>query len=191
MNKQKKQMILLGVILLMVIICFAVICMIPEKEEEDAVISYEVTSFEEDEIQKITFTNTNGTFSFVKDEDEWLYESDKSLDIDESIIQNMLKKLAKYSSENKITDVTDMSAYGLDDPHKKMLISDGTNSVTFLIGEYNNITYTYYMCLEDDPSTIYTMASSDLSIFDKTLEDMIIEPEEESSAEEETETLQE
>lgn len=181
MNKQKKQMIILGVVLLIVVVCFAVICMIPETEEEIQAESYQLTSFEEDAIQKLTFTNIEGTYSFVKNEEEWLYDSDKSLNIDESIINSMISKLANYSSENKITEVTDLSAYGLDAPSKKLLISDGDNSVTFLVGSYNDITYTYYMCLEDEMSTVYTMTSSDLSIFDKTIEDMIVEPEEETA----------
>lgn len=180
MKKQKKQMLFSCLIMLMVLICFVIICLIPKNQEEEEKIVYDVTSFDSNQINKLTFTNEAGTFSFRKVGEDWSYEADETLDIDESKIEDMIQKLAKYQSENKITDVTDLISYGLHEPDKKMLISDGENSVTFLVGSYNNITYTYYMCLESAPDTVFTMSSADLSLFDQTIEDLIVETEETS-----------
>lgn len=178
MEKQKKQLLLLVGVLFLVIMAWFGVSLIPEEDESQETISYQVSDLEEDAVTKLTYTNESGTFSFSKEGEEWLYEADKSVDIEESTIENMIGKLASYASENQITGVEDISIYGLNEPKYTILLSDGTNAYTMLVGDYNATTYTYYMCLEDDQSTVYTVQSSDVAVYGNVLEDLIAEEEE-------------
>lgn len=185
MEKQKKQLLLLMGVLLLVVVAWFGVSLIPEEDETQETMSYQVSDLEEDAVTKLTYTNEEGTFSFTKEGEEWIYEADKSVDIEESTIENMIGKLASYASENQITEVEDASIYGLNEPQYTILLSDGTTSYTMLVGEYNATTYTYYMCLESDPATVYTVQSSDVVVYGNVLEDLIAE--EETTQTEETE----
>lgn len=182
MKKQKKQLLLLTGILIVAVALWFVVDYIPQQTQEEEE-SYQVTNFDNDEIIRLTYTNESGTYSFTRKEEEWQYEEDKSVDIEESVITNMIGKLSSYDSENRITGVEDLSVYGLDEPVKTILLASDTASCTFIIGDYNQTTYTYYMCLEEDTSTVYTVTSTDISVFDNTLEEVTAAPTQEETME--------
>lgn len=186
MERQKKQLLILVGALILIIMAWFGVTLIPEEEKTEEVMSYQVSDLEKDAVTKMTYTNEQGTFSFFKDGEEWLYEADRSINIEESTIENMVGKLASYASEHRITEVEDISIYGLNEPKYTILLSDGTTTYTMFIGDYNATTYTYYMCLENDLSNVYTVQSSDVTVFGNVLEDLIVE--EEETTEEESET---
>ncbi len=189
MEKQKKQLLGLLVILIVAVIAFIVVKNLPDEEEEDTTASYEVTDLNADNVTKLVYTNENGTLTLNKNGDEWTCEEDRSVDIDEDMVNTMVGKVASLTSENKIENVEDISQYGLDNPSLTILVSDGTTSYTLLIGDYNETTYTYYMCLENDKSTVYTTQSVAISSFqNNTLEDITAEAETETATETEEST---
>lgn len=177
MEKQKKQLLGLLVILIVAVIAFIVVRNLPDEEdEEDTTASYEVTNLNADDVTKLVYTNENGTLTLNKSGDEWVCEEDRSVDIDEDTVNAMVSKVAALTSENKIENVEDISQYGLDNPSLTILVSDGTISYTILVGDYNETTYTYYMCLESDKSTVYTTNSVTITGFqNNTLEDLTAE----------------
>ena len=185
MEKQKKQLLGLLVILIVAVIAFIIVKNLPEdEEEEDAAASYEVTNLNTDDVTKLVYTNENGTLTLNKNGDEWTCEEDRSVDIDEDTVNTMVGKVAALTSENRIENVEDISQYGLDNPSLTILVSDGTTSYTLLIGDYNETTYTYYMCLESDKSTVYTTQSVTISVFqNNTLEDLTAQEETENATE--------
>lgn len=189
MEKQKKQLLGLLVILIVAVIAFIVVKNLPDEEEEDTTASYEVTDLNADNVTKLVYTNENGTLTLNKNGDEWTCEEDRSVDIDEDTVNTMVGKVASLTSENKIENVEDISQYGLDNPSLTIFVSDGTTSYTLLIGDYNETTYTYYMCLGNDKSTVYTTQSVTISSFqNNTLEDITAEAETETATETEEST---
>ena len=72
----------------------------------------------------------------------------------------------------------DASIYGLTEPTMTILVSDGTTSYTVLVGDYNDVTGTQYICLENDMSTVYTTSSYTVSDFEGGIDDLIVEEEE-------------
>lgn len=189
MEKQKKQLLGLLVILIVAVIAFIVVKNLPQEEETDTTASYEVTNLNADDVTKLVYTNENGTLTLNKDGDNWICDEDRSVDIDEDKVSTMVGKVASLTSENKIENVEDIAQYGLDTPSLTILVSDGTTSYTLLIGDYNETTYTYYMCLESDKSTVYTTNSVTITSFkSNTLEDITAEEKMETETEAETET---
>ena len=180
MEKQKKQLLGLLVILIVAVIAFIVVKNLPA--------SYEVTNLNADDVTKLVYTNENGTLTLNKDGDNWICDEDRSVDIDADKVSTMVGKVASLTSENKIENVEDIAQYGLDAPSLTILVSDGTTSYTILIGDYNETTYTYYMCLESDKSTVYTTNSVTITSFkSNTLEDITAEEETETETETESE----
>lgn len=181
MNKQKKQLLLLLFALILVIVAFFLVSNMPEEEETEEAVSYTVTDLNVDNVNKLAFTNSTGTYVLTKQDDIWSYEADKTIDLDETAVSGLAKRVAAISSENRMEQVADLSVYGLDEPEIIILISDGTTSYTLLVGDYNNITYTQYICLEEDMSTVYTTTAYNVSSFESGIDDLIV-------VEEETET---
>ena len=187
MEKQKKQLIGLLVVLVVAVIAFVVISRLPGGEEAEDEESYAVTALDADAVTKLVYTNESGTVSLTKSGNDWVYEEDKGVDIDEDTVNNMVSMVASLTSENKLENVTDVSQYGLDNPILKILISDGSTSYTLFVGDYNETTYTYYLCLESDMSTVYTTQSGTISDFqNNTLAELTAEPDTQTDAETET-----
>lgn len=183
MTKQKKQLLLLALMLVLAIAVFAIVSRLPEEEETEETETYTVTDLDEEAVNKLTFTNETGTYTFSRTDDIWSYEGDKTLDIDEEKVEKMISKVAALSSENRMEEVEDLSLYGLDEPEITILVSDGTTSYTLFVGDYNDITYTQYLCLESDMKTVYTTTAYQISSFKNGIDDLIV-VEEESETEE-------
>ena len=178
MQKQKKQIIIMIVLLLLAVGGYFLATHLGEKEAAEAdtsTESYTLTDFDSANVTKLTFTNDSGTYSFVKDGENWMSETDTSIDIEESTINSMTAILAPLKSSDRIEKVEDLSQFGLDVPTKTLLVSDGTTSATILVGDLNASISKYYVCLEDDQTTVYTMDSSSVTTFDKTLEDCVVQ----------------
>lgn len=182
MKKQKKQLLILALILVLAIAAFVVVSKIPEEETAEETVTYTVTDLDAEAVNKLTFTNETGTYTFSRTDDIWSYEGDKTLDIDEEEVEKMVNKVAALSSENRMEAVEDLSLYGLDEPEITILVSDGTTSYTLFIGDYNDITYTQYLCLESDMKTVYTTTSYQISAFKKGIDDLIVVEEETENA---------
>jgi hypothetical protein len=188
MEKQRKQLIGLLIVLAVAVIALFAVSRMSDDDTQETEETYAVNEMEADSVTRLVFTNTNGTVSLSKSGEDWVCEDDKTIDIDEDEVDKLVAKVAGAISSNIIENVTDISQYGLDDPVLTIMISDGTNSSTILVGSYNSISSVYYICLESDTSTVYTTSSSIVVSFnDLTVEDLIAEPETET----ETETLTE
>jgi hypothetical protein len=187
MEKQKKQLIALLAVLVVAVVVFFGVSKISNDEEEEETITYTVNDIESDNVTRLVFTNSEGTVSLSKSGDEWICEDDKTLDIDEDEVDTLVGKVAGLTSEYKIENVTDLSQYGLDEPSTTIMISDGTNSCTILVGNYNSITSTNYICLESDMTIVYS-TDNGVNTFNKTVDDLIAEPETETETETESET---
>ena len=162
-----------------------------DEDETEEAVSYTVTDLEAENVSKLVFTNDTGTYTLTKQEDgTWTYEGDKTLDMDETAVESLISKVSALTSEDKIEQVEDVSGYGLDEPAITILVSDGINSYTLLVGDYNDVTYTYYICLENDVETVYTTTSYSISSFQNGIDSLVAEEEEttEEMSEETTQT---
>ena len=181
MKKQKKQLIILIALLVVMLLALVLVRFLPSGEEEEETVTYDVTTLDSSEVTEMSFTNENGTFSFVKNGEEWKYKEDSSLSIDGDKIDSMIDKVASYSSDNIIENVTDASVYGLENPSITIQLVTAEQTVSLDIGDYNSTAYVYYMCLADNTQTVYTIASSDISSYENTVDDFVVEEETQSA----------
>ncbi len=164
-------------------------------EEEILSFSYvyegETYAFEKIEVTaEVVESEENGEEAETAEsltETKWVSAEDPSLNLTQSRLETMAGKLANVIAQDTITDVTDLSQYGLEEPANVLHWETAENSYTYYVGEYNSFGSVYYVC-EPDSDTVYTVASSQVSGFSYSLEDLI--EEEEASASEESEESQ-
>lgn len=189
MEKQKKQLAVLLLILIAACVVFGLLSSSSKKESETVSEeeSFVVNDIEADQATKLIFTNSIGTFSLRKDAEEWVLEEDKTADIDEAQVTKLLETVAPLHSSDRIEEVEDLKLYGLDTPVRTIMVSDGEKNSTILVGDFNELTNTYYICLEEDTSTIYTTDYNTVNTFEVQEEDLIITQVEEETTEETSE----
>lgn len=192
MNKQKKQLvILIGVLAVCLLSYFGISYyndLQEQKEaEEDRKNTIYVTDFSYDEVTAFSYVYEDATYSYTKDGDNWLYDGDTTLDMEESLFTTMLYYAGCVTAEEKLTEYEELSAYGFDEPENVITLNVNGEELVLKIGAHNEMLDLYYMIVEGDNS-LYLVDDAWLTYFEKTYEDLECVPEE---TETETETLTE
>jgi hypothetical protein len=97
--------------------------------------------------------------------------------VDSDAVLASLSGVAPLKAIRTLTDITDISEYGLDEPQNTItLVSSDGSETTITIGDENENTADNYVMLNDDSSTVYTADSTildDLSdnLYDYALSD--------------------
>ena len=184
MERQKKQLAMLTVILIAAVIILIVLIKYFDKASEDASEEnhFTINNIQADKVIRFAFTNSAGTVSLTKNAQEWIYDNDSSLDMDEDKVTELIQTVAPLNSENRIEEVENLEMYGLAEPALTILVSDGEEVCTMMIGDLNEMTGTYYLCLEGKESVIYDVNPQIVSAFGTTLEDLVTAKEQTTEA---------
>lgn len=184
MERQKKQLAVLTVILIAAVIILIVLLKYFDKASEDASEEnhFTINNIQADKVIRFAFTNSAGTVSLTKNAQEWIYDNDSSLDMDEDKVTELIQTVAPLDSENRIEEVENLEMYGLAEPALTILVSDGEEVCTMMIGDLNEMTGTYYLCLEGKESVIYDVNPQIVSAFGTTLEDLVTAKEQTTEA---------
>ena len=126
-----------------------------------------------DDVIKISYQYDSMEMAFEKEDGNWVYSFDQSLEITQYYITYMVSEAANLFAVDRIEGVTDMSQYGLTDPSNTICIETVNESNIIYIGDYNEVTGVYYVCKPSD-TTVYTISSSLLSSVDYGLEDLVM-----------------
>jgi hypothetical protein len=128
-----------------------------EKSATQAALPF---SAAEDGIQSFSVVNANGTFTFVKDGDNWTLQEDPSFTLDQDTVTEKVKTIADLSVTRKLEDPDKLSAYGLDQPQVTVTVTktDG-GSYQILFGSENSQSSSYYMMYGGKEDTVYTVYS--------------------------------
>lgn len=168
MKRQKKQLITLLSFLVFLAIAYFGLKSYNDaetKKEEEASTIY-VTNFTSDEVDAFSYDYSGVTYSFTKEDSEWIFEGDASLNIDETIIHSMLAIAGNVLAQNEAAEYETLDTYGLQTPAKTISITktDGT-MIILKIGNYNEMLDGYYLII-DGIETLYVVDDSLLSTFE-------------------------
>lgn len=105
-------------------------------------------------------------------ESRWVSTADPSLNLQQSRLNTLAGKLIYIVAKSTITDVTDMSQYGLEPPANVLHWETDQKSYTYHIGDYNSFGNVYYIC-EPDSNTVYIVTSPLGTGFDYGMEDLV------------------
>lgn len=186
MKKQSGQLLILLIVLVVLAAAFFGLKQYnkvqSEKPEESTAET--IVDVAKEDVVKLTYDYEGETYSFEKADDTWYYAEDHSLALMQYLISNMLSQVAPLEAEQIIENVTDMAQYGLDEPSRTISYETENASYIFQVGNYNSVTSVYYICKPSE-NTVYAVSSGVVSIFNKTLDDLLdtVESTEETGAE--------
>lgn len=174
MKKQKVQMIILLVALVLLIGGYFFLQSYnkkqAEKEDEDKI---QVAQIDADAIQAFSYQLDGETLSFTKTDDNWSYDQNTGLHMDNDRITSMLANVTKVEADEEIDDVTDLSQYGLTDPANVITVTTADQTYTFTVGNHNATANCYYFMTDQQPDVVYTMKSGLCGSFQETADDLI------------------
>ena len=145
MRKQKVQMVVLVAVLTLLIGGYFLLQQYnkkqAEKEEEDKI---QVAEIDTDAIEAFSYQLDGETLSFTKTDDNWSYDQNTELHMDNDRIFSMHANVTKVEADEEIDDVTDLSEYGLDAPSNVITVTTADQTYTFTVGDHNATANCYY-----------------------------------------------
>lgn len=185
MKKQKRQFIILCVVL--VAFCgtfFGLKAFNKHQEEKEAQKEEDekitVTGMSADKVTEFSYQNSGEEITFVKEDDTWYYQADKSVSIKQTSITSMLSNVGTITAGQKLEAPEDISEYGFDEPQNVIRLKGTDQELTITIGMYNSMTSQYYLMVSGDDS-VYLVDSTIYTAFQKSVEDVTEEPEADAS----------
>lgn len=195
MKKQKKQLIALCILLLICIVAWVGLTkwnksQEQKKQEEEEASKVMVTDITTEDINAFSYQYNNETLSFVKEDDTWYYEADKSVSLDQNTMETLVATAAQLTAEQKIKDYEDLSEYGLETPSNTITLTTGDGTTTLLIGNKNDMLSQYYV-KTDQSDSIYLAASTVYTTYQKGIAELTVTESTEESATEQPEETEE
>lgn len=185
MKKQKRQFIILCVVL--VAFCgtfFGLKAFNKHQEEKEAQKEEDekikLTGMSADKVTEFSYQNNGEEITFVKEDDTWYYQADKSVSIKQTSITSMLSNVGTITAGQKLEAPEDISEYGFDEPQNVIRVKGADQELTITIGMYNSMTSQYYLMVSGDDS-VYLVDSTIYTAFQKSVADVTEEPETDAS----------
>ncbi len=187
MKRQKKQFLVLVILLILCIAAYAGVRIYNQKQSEkeeakEAAEKITLTDLKSDDITAFSYQYEDQTLEFVKEEDTWYYNKDKTIPIDSSKITSMLSGILSVEATDKITDYDSLSDYGLDNPSNTITVTTADGTTTLKVGSENTMLSEYYL-MKDEDQTVYLSSTSVGTSFEKSIEDLTKEPDTETETE--------
>ena len=148
MQKQRKQFVITVVILLVLVLAYIGIHLYNQKQEEkkekeEKENEITVTELDTDDVTAFSYQVSGETLSFTKDGDEWVYDQDTSLDLDEDVVNGMIEKAASLTADDSFDDYDSLADYGLDQPSNTITLTTKESTTTLYLGNQNAMTSQY------------------------------------------------
>lgn len=195
MKKQKKQLIALCILLLICIVAWVGLTkwnksQEQKKQEEEEASKVTVTDVNTEDVNAFSYQYNNETLSFVKEDDTWYYEADKSISLDQDTMETLIATTAQLTAEQEIKDYEDLSEYGLETPSNTITLTTEDGTTTLLIGNKNDMLSQYYV-KTDQSDSIYLAGSAVYTTYQKGIADLTVTESTEESATEQPEETEE
>lgn len=174
MSSRKSIPILSGVLVLFLLL-YLFLCWDPTAKQQEQ-SSYEVlTIFETDleNIVKMRVENETGSYTLVKQEEQWMVEHDASIVLIQPTVRLLSVDFAKMIVNSSVgeTGAVQLEDYGLHQPLSRATVTlqDGTEA-TFLLGAAVSGGNGYYFMQEGKPG-IYTVSNVQALALQRSLDD--------------------
>ncbi len=144
-----------------------------EEAEEEAAAGETILEVDVSALTAVTYTIDGEQVSFsLQDDGIWQKDDDETFPVDSSALLAPLDEASSLKSVRTLTEVEDISEYGLDDPQNTITLTDEDGTETVItIGDNNASTGNDYLMLNEDESTIYTVSTDLSSAFSDDLYD--------------------
>ena len=179
MQKQRRQFVITVVILLVLVLAYVGIHIYNQKQEEkkekeEKENEITVTELDTDDVTAFSYQVSGETLSFTRDGDEWVYDQDTSLDLDEDVVNGMIEKAASLTADDSFDDYDSLADYGLDQPSNTITLTTKESTTTLYLGNQNAMTSQYYL-MTGDGETVYAVDNTLSTTFSKTVDSLVKE----------------
>ncbi|MCC8051490.1 MAG: DUF4340 domain-containing protein [Clostridiales bacterium] len=144
-----------------------------EEAEEEAAAGETILEVDTSALTAVTYTIDGEQVSFsLQDDGTWQKDDDETFPVDSSALLAPLDEASALKSVRTLTEVEDISEYGLDEPQNTITLTDEDGTETVItIGDNNASTGNDYLMLNEDETTIYTVSTDLSSAFSDDLYD--------------------
>lgn len=174
MKRAKKMILMLCVLVLLLGSYFGVQQLNTTESVSETAGSFELTAKTIEDLTGLSWTKDETEYSFTYSNDTWTTNDQPSWPVLQSVVQTMADSLVELKGTRKLEAVTSLADYGLETPAFSVTASwsDGTQT-TYSMGDATPFADGYYLNLSGQDGTIYTVASSLATAFNKTQKDMV------------------
>ncbi|MCD7709577.1 MAG: DUF4340 domain-containing protein [Clostridiales bacterium] len=196
MKKQQKQFLVVAILLVICVVAYIALLAynksVENKEAEESA-DIIVAEIDPDGVTAFSFVSYEDgetlSFTLADDGSTWTYDGDPEFDVDEDEVTTLLSKLESVEAKEIVEDYGDLSDYGFDDPKNVITATTASGTTTLTIGGYNDMLSEYYLTCSDSDD-LYLISSTLYSGFNKTLDDLEAEEEDEEDTESDAEEVE-
>ena len=172
MKRYKRLMILAAVLAVACIATFA-LTRYEEKQEQIRTSDEIVLRIPTGTVQSLSWEYSGGgSLAFHKTADGWKYQDDEAFPVSEKKIMGILENFEEYGVTFVISDVTDYSQYGLDDPEAILHLATGEQSYELKMGAFSKMDEQRYIDIGD--GNVYLVKEDPIEYIDANLSSMIL-----------------
>ncbi|MBQ9289247.1 MAG: DUF4340 domain-containing protein [Clostridia bacterium] len=174
MKRSKKMILMLCALAILVGGYFGVKQLNQTESVSETAGTFDLTAKTMDDLTGLSWTKDDAVYAFTYANDTWSTTDQPAWPVQQSAVQAMADSLLGLQGTHKLEDVKNPADYGLETPAFSVTAAwkDGS-STTYNMGDATPFADGYYLSLSGQEGTIYTIASSLSSTFDKSQKDMV------------------
>ncbi len=160
MKKRKWIMPVVLLCLLALLLFLYLVLKNKNQQEEAETASAPMLEMESDSVTELSFQVDGEQADFVKEEETWVNTGDENFPVNQDKINDLVEDLTTAEADRVLTDVEELSQYGLEEPVNTVKFKDSSGTEKeMLLGSQNQGTGSYYLCFADDLSTVYVTST--------------------------------
>ena len=172
MKRSVKSLILLVVLVALVGSYGLVNKMNQQAEYAEEAGTFAMTEHAADELTGMIWTNDT-QYHFTKDDDGWANADDADFHVNQDVVSELADKLTTMEATRKLSDVEQLEDYGFAEDSFTVTAewSDGESTV-YVLGDETPFADGYYVRIDGEENTVYTMTASLSAMFAETAVDL-------------------
>lgn len=173
MKRFKKLGVLLGVL---VMVCIATFALTHYEEEQEQIKNSDeiILEIPTDSVTSLSWEYAEeGSLSFHKGEEGWLYDEDEHFPVSEEKVADILSEFEAFGVSFIIENVEDYSQYGLDEPEMTYHIATEDNAYDIKLGAFSTMDEQRYIDIGD--GNVYLVSEDPMDYVSSALSDMILD----------------
>ncbi len=142
-----------------------------QEEKEEDVERTPIAEVLPEEIIRFSFDHEGENYTFEKEDGVWYYAEDHSIAIKQDRLDLILNYIVPVAAEQVISDVEDLSLYGLAEPSGTFSYETASESYVYNVGDSNELTSSCYVCVPGG-TDVYVVDQQDISRLNISLEEL-------------------
>ena len=172
MKRQKKLLLLLG---LLVIVSAVTLGVMKQEEHKEKIKNTPATVLEMKAIDSVSWDYNDASYTFRKEDGTWVYDADAAFPVDPEKMDDLLSQFASLGAAFTIEEPEDLGQYGLEKPQCTIRLTAGEQTAELTLGDFSQMDSQRYAALGD--GNVYLLSHDPMEEFDTDLSGLILQDE--------------